>query len=538
MALSEEDKGLKARADKAWTVRQQWDTILRDAYALAIPNRRPSSDVTKGQDRSAEVFDSTLVDVCQRGAGRLHEAFFTPGQPFAKLDVSPLVKLAGANKPGAAKQIEDERKQLEMIGLVAYALCGTGEFEMATAEFCLDLMIGTGALLMLEGNEALPARFCSIPIDEIAVELDGYNQDCLILWRKKMSRRQIMDRFPEGKFPEEWKRDTERSTEAQIDQIFAKAAKGWTLTVTCEGCDDVISTGKFRTQPLIIGRYMRASGEELGRGPVLLALADGKTLNKAKEIQLRAALMDMLGIFLFRPGGAFNPQTARLAPGAMWPVTTTGGVMGADVSRLDTGPSRVDVGKLVTDDLRASIRSIAADDVRTEGGATPISATEVAARASRRQQAHRAAFTRMGSDVIPKIVLRLVDIAQAMRLLPQAIKLDQMLTRVEITSPMVQAIRASQIQNRLEYAQLVAAISGPDAVDEYIEKDVLLDSAADDLGMPQSQRVGTEKRMQIRQAKQQQAQAREMAMLALEAAKATKGAAPAEPQQPQPMAGL
>ncbi|WP_196301745.1 hypothetical protein, partial [Streptococcus pneumoniae] len=77
----------------------------------------------------------------------------------------------------------------------------------------------------------------------------------------------------------------------------------------------------------------------------------------AVELTLKAAAIQMLGIWGYRPGGAFNPDTARLAPGAFWPMSSTGGVMGPEVARVDTAAGRVDVGQLISSELRLQVQA-------------------------------------------------------------------------------------------------------------------------------------------------------------------------------------
>jgi hypothetical protein len=47
---------------------------------------------------------------------------------------------------------------------------------------------------------------------------------------------------------------------------------------------------------------------------VLFALPTIKTVNKAQELTLKAAAIQLLGIWGFRAGGTFNPDTVRLGP--------------------------------------------------------------------------------------------------------------------------------------------------------------------------------------------------------------------------------
>src|SRR5262249_10141999 len=142
----------------------------------------------------------------------------------------------------------------------------------------------------------------------------------------------------------------------------------------------------YKTQPMAVPRYHRVPGEPYGRGPIILAMPTIKTLNKALELTLKSAAIQMLGIWGYRPGGAFNPDTVRLGPGEFWPMQATGGVLGPDVTRLDTASGKVDVGQLVTQELRLQVQSMLGDDRLPEKGATPVSATEIMARMKRIQQ--------------------------------------------------------------------------------------------------------------------------------------------------------
>lgn len=56
--------------------------------------------------------------------------------------------------------------------------------------------------------------------------------------------------------------------------------------MTYEG-DDRLVHRQLKSFPWVISRYMKASNERYGRGPVLYALPDIKTLNKVVELTLK-----------------------------------------------------------------------------------------------------------------------------------------------------------------------------------------------------------------------------------------------------------
>ena len=86
--------------------------------------------------------------------------------------------------------------------------------------------------------------------------------------------------------------------------------------------------------------YFRVAGETRGRGPITLALPSIKTVNKAQELALKSAAIQMLGIWGYRANSGFNPDTAAQQPGSFWAMQSTGGILGPDVTRLDPAAGR------------------------------------------------------------------------------------------------------------------------------------------------------------------------------------------------------
>jgi len=47
---------------------------------------------------------------------------------------------------------------------------------------------------------------------------------------------------------------------------------------------------RLKTSPWVVSRYMKVAGEIYGRGPLITALPDIKTLNKVKELVLKECI--------------------------------------------------------------------------------------------------------------------------------------------------------------------------------------------------------------------------------------------------------
>lgn len=469
----------RKRAGKAWSTRDMWQKFYDDAYRFGIPFRRPSSRVGKARNDIDLVFDATAIESCFRAAGKLHADLFPPN--FFNLAPGAVAKVSmDANNLASLEQ------QLQAVSTIVSAIFQTGEFDTASSEMCVDLQVGTAALFPLEGDATTPVRFVCVPIDELAIEVDGFGKVCAIFWRTNLSRRAIKSAYPKGKydktFEDAFKEKPDDEIEINQDFVFDPTTGRWNFVVHLASGDAAIWEDEYRTQPMAVPRYHRVPGEPYGRGPLLLALPTIKTLNAAVELMLKSAAIQMLGIYGYRPGGTFNPDTVRLGPGEFWPMQATGGVLGPDVVRMDAGGGKVDVGQLVTQELRVQVQSMLGDDRLPARGATPVSATEIQARLERIQQNYMGAWARIVNEVHPVIVRRVIEILARKQFkgVPD-IKIDDLLVRVDVLSPITQAIKAGAHRRWIEFVQLVQALKGNALAADLIVKvdDLLVDMAKD-----------------------------------------------------------
>jgi Trp operon repressor len=519
---------VKERSTRAWSARMPWDTLYQDVFDYIIPYRRPTSrNVGTPTARIEKIYDNTAVVSAFAGAGRLQHDLFPPGEVFFRFAVGPVAKKALERQN---IDVVEANRFLEQISQEVHAFFISGEFDAACLEMCIDLYAGTGALLPIKGDDDDPVRFVCIPSDELAIEPGPYGDIAAIHWKTRMSRSAIRDAFPNGTFPEAFMQAIATNAgafdEIDLHQSWTRdyKAKRWAFTVWVEGCEVAIATDTMKTQPMAIARYHRVPGEAYGRGPAMLALPTVKTLNKAVELMLKAAAIQMLGLWAYRPGGAFNPATARIAPGAFWPMSSTGGVLGADVTRLDTATARMDVAQLVTQELRMQLQAAMNDDKLPDKGATPVSATEIMARMKRVSQNYLGAFGRLSNEVIPPLVKRVMEILDGFGLLSRgAIPIDALLIKIDVQSPMASMIKAQGLAQVVEFLQLVASLKGPQAIELLIKLDDLLRDMAARMNVPAQFLMTKEEQKELEQ--KLAAAAAELA-----AAQTAVAAGPAQPE--------
>ena len=450
------------RADKAWADKSASKWLYDEAYQWAIPYRRPAK-YNQGS-RVDNIFDKTAIASTFHGAGTLKEDLFPSGQPFFKLETTAVGK-AGVKARGIDPVVFN--RVLGNIADQVIPFFQTGEFDQATTEMCIDLYAGTAILIPMRGDDDNPVRFVTPPADECALGLGAFSDTVFLTWRTKLTRRAIKAQWPKGVYSREFEEQLAgdgADREIDICQDFWQDGKVWRFAAYLRdgGADNdnvPIVTESYRTKPFAAPRYHRVPGETYGRGPILLAMPAIKTVNKAQELTLKSAAIQMLGIWGYRPGGTFNPDTARIAPGAWWAMSSTGGVMGPDVQRMDTGTGNVQIGQLISQDLRQRIQVILNDDrLPDKSGSTPISASEVVARMAKVKANYIGAFGRLINEIIPVIVPRVMEILYDAHLLDTDLRPNQLFVQTKATSPMAEAMKINHLQPLMQILQLIEAL--------------------------------------------------------------------------------
>ena len=148
------------RASAAWGIKQQWHGIYDDAYSLALPQRNQFNSKAKGQVKNDTVYDSTLQKSTVKLAGMLQSTITPPFTDWFKLVPGPFL----------TEGRDEAEKKLDEVTKIVQAAMQPSNFDVSVGEFYLDLIIGTSAMLVLEGNDVSPFKFIAVPIEEYALE--------------------------------------------------------------------------------------------------------------------------------------------------------------------------------------------------------------------------------------------------------------------------------------------------------------------------------------------------------------------------------
>lgn len=455
----EDAEALILRRSNAETTKNQWRSIYQECYQYAMPARETFTWQTEGQRKNNILYDSTLQEATYTAANTLIALLFpswsrwselTPGGAIPPDKVSPEIK-SGLQK--ATKTFFD--------------FLNSSNFSSVISEVALDLMVGTGALDFDEGEDNnQPFKFTSIALSALEVEEgpDGTIETTFL--KRKVKARNLLRMYPgmESFDLSVAARETiEQKPDADIEIIEAKIFYpqtkryyGVVIEIAAKNICWRYDYGK--SAPTIVARATKAAGETYGRGRVMLALSDAKTLDKMQEFTLRQAALQIAPPMTGVSDGVLNPYTATLAPNTIIPVASNDN--GSPSLRpLELG-GNFNITEKMMSDLRDRVRRAMLGPEPSEGAVK--SATEIDISDRNRLWAMNGEYTRIQSELCARIVARGVFILQKKGLMPK-FNVDGREVTVRYTSPFAKS-QASEDIMALQEAMSIAGALGPEVM--------------------------------------------------------------------------
>tara|TARA_B100001939_G_scaffold345830_1_gene363316 strand:- start:1006 stop:1833 length:828 start_codon:yes stop_codon:yes gene_type:complete len=248
---------------------------------------------------------------------------------------------------------------------------------------------------------------------------------------------------------------------------------------------------------------MKVAGEIYGRGPLITALPDIKTLNKTVELLLKNASLNIAGVYTASDDGVLNPQTVRIAPGAIIPVARNDGPTGPSLKPLPrTGDTNL--SQLVINDLRMNVKKIMLDESLPPDNMSARSATEIVERMKELSQNLGSAFGRLISEAVLPLVSRTLAVMNDKEIISLPLRVNGLEVKLQPTSPLALAQSNEEVQTAMGWMQIIQQL-GP-VGQMAVRIDRVADFVADKLGIPAELRTSPEERQQMVEQAQQQAQ--------------------------------
>lgn len=462
-APGQENTGLKRvakNAARAYTKCADHKAILNELYEYVIPYRAPAgTPAASTTGRVDRIFDGTASKAAFRFAGRMSQDVTPAFQRFFELKIGPYLEVQGDEK----KALEEE---LALISTKVSAVLEGADFAVAAGEMYLDLFGGTGAMLMPESDREV-MRFVSVPIGELALREDGFGKVNGIYWEKTYPAEDVPGLWPKDKvkISAEFKKIIDDAPETPVKIMQASEFNAdtgqWSFSgFRSDKCEEgAIYETTENTCPWLTPRFYKVPGEPMGRGPGLMGLPTAKTLNKVTELTIKAAAFAILGLWIYKNDRVFNPKTAVMKPGAMWAVGSTGGQMGASVQRLDV-PGRFDISNIILQDLREAVKQIMLDDTLPPDSGSVRSATEIVERMKRLAADLSSAYARLVLEIIRPLIQRVIDVLYRRKLIKTQLKIDQLLLKVDVVSPIAKMQQAQDVSSIVEWLQIQLSLGG------------------------------------------------------------------------------
>ena len=484
---------IKKRYKKAEAHKDQWRAIYEEAYEFALPMRNMydgyyEGDVP-GQNKMKRVFDSTAIHSTARFANRLQSSLFPPQREWCRL-------LPGEDIP-ADRKVEAQQA-LDFFSLKMFSVMRQSGFDLAMGEFLLDLAIGTSVMLIQAGDGDTPIRYEAIPSYQICFE-EGPNGNVDTVYRSIKKPFNVIEReFPDAKIPNELIKKYEEDPTEKIELLEATYTNDGFIyyCVSTMEEDFKLVTRTLTSFPFIVSRYMKASNERYGRGPVLYALPDIKTLNKVTELTLKNASLSIGGVFTAVDDGVLNPETVSIVPGAVLSVSSNGGPRGPSLQPLPRSGD-AQLSQLVASDLRANIKKTLLDESLPPDNMSARSATEIVERMKELSQNLGSAFGRLITETMNPIVRRSLELMNEMGMIDLPLKIDGLQVQILPTSPLAMAGNMDRVNDVMSFMQISQSL-GP-VGQTLIKQDAVGDYLADLLSIPASLRTTPQERAQMQQ---------------------------------------
>ena len=482
------------RHEAAQRRKDNWRQIYEDCYEFGLPQRNLYDGYyegggSPGQNKMARVFDSTAINAVQRFANRIQSGLFPPYANWCRLEPGADIPQDRAIEAQAALDIYAEKM---------FSVLRQSNFDLAMGEFLLDLSVGTAVMLVQEGDDLSPIRFTSVPQYLVAIEEGAYGKVDNVYRRMRMKGEAITQHWDDAELPDRLQRMIAEKPTEEIELLEA------TLYDVEQGdfCYHVIwPAGKnqllmrrMKTSPWIVARYMKVAGEVYGRGPLVTAIPDIKTLNKTLELLLKNASLSIAGVYTAADDGVLNPQTIRIAPGAIIPVARNGGPQGESLRQMPRSGD-FNVSQIVINDLRMNIKKILLDDTLPPDNMSARSATEIAERMKELASNLGSAFGRLITETMVPLISRILYVMDERGLIEMPLKVNGLEVKVVPISPIAQAQNMGDIEKIMQWVQMSSAL-GPEG-QMAVKTGSIPDYVADKLGIPADLRTTPQERQQM-----------------------------------------
>ena len=203
-------KQLLSRYNHAKSIKDMWLPVFEECYEFALPQRESLFSESIGRRSTDRIFDETAVVGVQEFASRLQAGIVPNYARWADF-------VAGSEIP------KDQRREvnlaLDETTEYVFEILQNSNFSQEVHETFLDIAVGTGCLLVEEGDAIQPVKFKAIPLPQVVLD-SGHDDKIDHVYRKRMIRfKELLIAYPNGTLSETMAMDTEKNPDAECEIV-------------------------------------------------------------------------------------------------------------------------------------------------------------------------------------------------------------------------------------------------------------------------------------------------------------------------------
>ncbi|MEE9458254.1 MAG: portal protein [Candidatus Bathyarchaeia archaeon] len=457
---------LIARYNAAKTTREYWRGFMDEAYKYIFPNRNnwdsiPATTEPEGKRKNPDVWDITAPLSARAFVGKMFSTLTPPFRRWASY-------VAGSAVPEASeKEVnEDLQKQTEIL----FKFIDQSNFALAITECYMDIIMGTAAVLIEEGDDEQPLIFTCLPTAVLAFEEDSQSViQNTYREHHRLKMRDIVNKWPLAVIPEDRKIQSEADSEAEFSLldciIFDESKNIYTYYVVFLDDSKVIFQDESKSQRIIVFRWSKLPGEVWGRGIAHDAMPTIRSLNELIKLMYEASEIGAFPPMVSYDGAFFNTSNVNLSPKTF---ITVKGLPGQrpPIESIPFNPN-LQFSEAIIGQSQEWVRRAFYDEPLGPVDAPKKTATEVSIRQQAFVEEIGAAFGRFEVEFLGRIIDRCTFILRKKGFLSKKIVIDGKSIDLKYRSPLAKLQDQEDLEATSLANQMLQQLMGEFAVLAY-----------------------------------------------------------------------
>ena len=475
-------KAIVSRFEYLEGQRANWDSHYQELADYMLPRK---ADIVRkrarGEKRMELIFDGTALQSVDLLASSLHGMLTSGATPWFHLTL----------KDDELGRDEEVQAWLEDTSSRMMRAITMSNFETEVHEMYVDLVVfGTGCMFVEMDKTSM--RFSTRHISEFYVAEDQFGIVDTVFRKYRLPARQAVQRFGienVGKFIQ---KTFEKKPDEEVTVLHCVMPRKerdptkqdnknmpFASMYICMETKMVMQESGFQEFPYVVPRFLKATGEVMGRSPAMVALPDVKMLNLMSKTIIQAAQK------------LIDPPLLVPDDGFLLPVRTQPGGLNFfrsgtrdTITPLNTG-ANIPIGLNMEEQRRSAIRSAFYVDQLLTGGSPNMTATEVVQRQEERMRVIGPVLGRLMNEMLRPMIDRVFALMlRADMLAPPPEILQGLDVDVEYVSPLARAQKSSSLNSTMKALEILLPLAQALPVADHINADGLVNHIMDSLGVP------------------------------------------------------